>query len=522
MPVRVRCPQCEKVVNAPDAARGKAVKCPECESRIPVPAGDAEPGAAKPSRPARPAEKAEARPKSSKSESTKSSTKPAAVKKKPVDDDDDFLAKLDLKRAEDRNAKVCPKCGHEVDEEDIECPACGIDLQTGGLGKAARKARMKGPDPADFYATAWKEGAAFVKANFGLAISSWTKLLILTFITWLMGVGGIFFLLNDHKPSFWFFRVLAWVLTAGMFGWFFHVSEKAIQFALEKKDVLDRTPYDSFTSMALGISWAIWSVAAAAPLAIITLPIYFMIQDNDALRYGLIAGISLAGIIPIVPIVMAHRSMPVNWMIWVSPLMWKTAFRTIGGVMFCCMVAFVTFLPVAGLIAGDIFLGRGIFYPVIEAWGIKHDAWTDDVILGFAEFYSIVLFGQSSSGATSGVMSGVYLVLWMLLKATMLFAMTIWAIFMIRVVALFTFYNKKRLELIGEVKQKKYVAKERKIGEDGEVIEEGMSPVMKWLVGTLGTVFFYTIVNVILYVSGAGFLLMPKWMAAILRLTNGE
>jgi hypothetical protein len=66
------------------------------------------------------------------------------------------------------------------------------------------------------------------------------------------------------------------------------------------------------------------------------------------------------------------------------------------------------------------------------------------------------------------------------------------------------------------------VAKERKIGEDGEVIEEGMSPVMKWLVGTLGTVFFYTIVNVILYVSGAGFLLMPKWMAAILRLTNGE
>lgn len=542
MPVRVRCPQCEKVVNAPDAARGKAVKCPECEARIPIPLADDEAAAAKPSRPAKPAEKPVDKPadkpagkpvqkaaeksatkaKPSKPDSEKSSTKPAAAKKKVDDDDADFFAKLDLNRAEDRHAKVCPKCGQEIEEEDIECPACGIDLQTGGLGKAAKKARMKGPDPADFYATAWKDGAAFVKENFMLTINTWINLMILSSICWVMGAGGIYFLLNDHKPSFWFFRVLSWLLTAGMFGWFFTLAVKVIQFALEKKSKLDRTTFDAFSSMAMGFSWTLWVVASALPFGVITVPIWFLVTDNDALRYGLIIGITLVGVVPLIPIVMAHRAMPVNAQMWLSPLMWKTAFKNFGAVMFCLMVGFVTFIPVAGVMAGDIFLGRGLFYPVIEAWGIKHDGWDDGVILGFTEFFLIILFGQSSSGATSGVMSGVYVFLWVLVKAIMLFCVTVWGMFMLRVVAMFTFYNKKRLALIGEVLQKKYVAKEKKYGEDGEEIEDGMSAGMKTLVGFLGTLAFYTVVNVILYVSGSGYLLMPRPLAVLLRLANPE
>lgn len=524
MPVRVRCPQCEKVVNAPDAARGKAVKCPECESRIPVPAGD-EAAAAKPARPAKPtekvAEKAESKAKPSKPEAKKPAQ--STTKKRSADDDDgDFFANLDLNRAEDRHAKVCPKCGQEVDEDDVECSGCGIDLQTGGLGKAAKKARMKGPDPADFYPTVWKDSANFVKENFGLVINTWITMMVLSLITWVMGAGGIFFLLNDHKPSFWFFRILSWLLTAGMFGWFFTVSVKTIQFALEKKSLLDRTPFDSFSSMAMGFSWVLWCVASAVPFGIITVPIYFLMADNDALRYGLIAGISLMGVIPLVPIVMAHRAMPVNGQMWISPLMWKTAGKNIGAVLFVCMVAFVTFIPVAAIMTGDIFLGRSLFYPVIEAWGIKHDTWSDVTITGFAEFFLIVLAGQSSTGATSGVMSGVYVVLWILVKAISLFCVTVWGFFMIRTVAMFTYYNKKHLALIGEVKQKAYVAREKKFDANGDEIEEGMSPVAKWIVGTLGTIAFYGAINVILFVSGSKFLLMPRWLALIFRLAGPE
>src|SRR5690348_15505967 len=68
MPVKVRCPSCEKVLNVPDTARGKAVKCPACEARVPVPA-----------------ESAAAAP--AKAGAVKTAAKPAAAKKKAVEDD---------------------------------------------------------------------------------------------------------------------------------------------------------------------------------------------------------------------------------------------------------------------------------------------------------------------------------------------------------------------------------------------------------------------------------------------------
>src|SRR5690348_3791792 len=38
MPVKVRCSGCQKVLNAPERARGKAIKCPDCATVIKVPA----------------------------------------------------------------------------------------------------------------------------------------------------------------------------------------------------------------------------------------------------------------------------------------------------------------------------------------------------------------------------------------------------------------------------------------------------------------------------------------------------
>ena len=40
MPVKIRCGSCQKVLNAPDRARGKAIKCPNCEELVRVPSGD--------------------------------------------------------------------------------------------------------------------------------------------------------------------------------------------------------------------------------------------------------------------------------------------------------------------------------------------------------------------------------------------------------------------------------------------------------------------------------------------------
>src|SRR5262249_33024529 len=132
MPVKVRCPTCEKVLNAPETARGKAVKCPGCETKVKVPAGDggSDGGGAATTR--RQATKAPAR-------------------KSADSDSSDFLAKLDLDKVADSEHAMCPKCGASIPEDANECPKCGVDPETGQLSKRAKK-RMsrKGPDPALF------------------------------------------------------------------------------------------------------------------------------------------------------------------------------------------------------------------------------------------------------------------------------------------------------------------------------------------------------------------------------------
>lgn len=42
MPIRFKCPACQAIINAPDAAGGKSANCPQCKSRVgvPIPQGE--------------------------------------------------------------------------------------------------------------------------------------------------------------------------------------------------------------------------------------------------------------------------------------------------------------------------------------------------------------------------------------------------------------------------------------------------------------------------------------------------
>ena len=48
MPVKVRCPECQKVLTLPDQARGKTARCPDCQGRVPVPGAKKKPATARP------------------------------------------------------------------------------------------------------------------------------------------------------------------------------------------------------------------------------------------------------------------------------------------------------------------------------------------------------------------------------------------------------------------------------------------------------------------------------------------
>lgn len=506
MPVRVRCPQCEKVVNAPDAARGKAVKCPECEARIPVPAaGEAAPAPTK----GAPTKSAEGRSTAKPAASSKPAPKGSPAKSKSAGDDDDFLAKLDLSRSEDQNTKVCPKCGQEVQEEDQECSNCGVDLQTGGLGKTARKARMKGADPNDFYSKVWKDGWEFLLLNIGITVNSFLNVLILfAGSTTALGLA-LLFKKFDHLPSYLFFLVLGTLGALGIYGWFFSLSSKVIMFALEKQNKLDRTSFEIFTAMATGVSWVIWSVVAAVPFLPIIAPVYLFTKDsgeavNLALT-GLVAAICVG--VP-VPCVIAHRAMPVNWMIWVSPLMWKIAFKSIGGVLYCWVVAFVTWLPVLLLIACEVFLAKGFLIGSLEAIGIKGTGLdTQTAAMNFP-------FSTASVGRVTAIF---VLLAALLLRVATLFVFTCWSMYMLRVVGLYTFYNKKRLDLISEVKEKAYVAKKVELGPDGEPINR-TGKVMGILTAVIVVVVLYGATNMIIASVAPDYLLMPKSVAKALGL----
>ncbi|MEO1996365.1 MAG: hypothetical protein ABGZ17_13940, partial [Planctomycetaceae bacterium] len=152
MPVRVRCPDCEKVLKLPDAARGKVAKCSGCGGRVRVPSGQ-----------------------SSKPQNKRERSESPAPGGEP---DDDFLSGIDLRRAEDFDTPLCPKCAAEVDEEDIECPACGINLTTGVLSEKQRYLRArKGPDSDLFYGKVWSDAWEFLLENWRLAFQTfmiWT------------------------------------------------------------------------------------------------------------------------------------------------------------------------------------------------------------------------------------------------------------------------------------------------------------------------------------------------------------
>lgn len=490
MPVRVRCPQCKKVVNAPDAARGKAVKCPDCQTRIAVPASDDDSSdSGKPSK-SKPAAKPAAK---------------AAPAKKKAADSEDFLAKLDLSRSEDRNVRICPKCGAEVDEEATECELCGIDLQTGSLGKTARKARMKWADPNDFYGIAWKDASEFVKVNFQLVLKTWGNIIYLMLAAIACGALTAVFQSNNHTPSVVFFACLTGLANIGTYGWFLALSSKVVLFTLDKKIELDRTTFEIFTAMATGISWVVWFVASAIPFLIFIGPAYLFTRDSGpAINYGVTAAVAIFFVCLPIPCVIAHRAMPINWMIWISPLMWKLALKTIGGVLYTWVIAFVTWIPVGLSIVCELLVARSFLLCTMAAFGIKSgDLATQAANNGFPLVEGSI-----------GIVGAVFVALLMLLlRALTTFLFTVWSMYMLRVVAQYTFYNKRNLELVGQVIQKKYVAKEIEYGEDGQPIRKTNPVVLVVMILVFLVVFVFAGDGIMLATSGNSFIIRPIGLA---------
>lgn len=320
MSVKVRCTGCEKVLTAPDTARGKAIRCPTCETKVRVPAASGE----------------------------KPKKKVAQV------DSEDALATLDLRQAEDHEARICAKCGFDMsslDEEETECPKCGFDSSVGGLGERAQKRRLKGPDPDKFYSSLWKPNWKFVLKNQGLA---WRTMIYIAIASCLMFLSTFLYLYIPMWPPRLFFGLCAFISGMMIPGWLWFMDQEIIVATLTKKDKLKRINFDFFLCSALGVKFLAWNAVFALPVVILPAIIGAVLTGSmgyPSYVLPILIGLAYLPVLAMMPICMGHFVMPVQapgWMVWKVAPAW---FRTLKPTILWLVLTMALHLPVVGCLA---------------------------------------------------------------------------------------------------------------------------------------------------------------------------
>ncbi len=505
MPVKVRCPGCEKVLNAPDAARGKAVRCPECQAKVPVPADGVGAGGV-------------GARKSASAEESAARKKPA--KRKASAEDDDFFKQLDLSKAEDHSIRLCHKCGRKLQEEDVQCPGCGLDLIT---GESAKERALRGPDTSAFYSVAWKDSWKFMVKNKGLVFRTLAYFTIA--YTLALGFGALFFWCYNLPPKT-FSGAFAIIILLTIPGWIWFLTTQVVAASREKKAKFPRIRFDFFLCTALGLKVLLWQSVFFLPVALLGgVLISILARSGQA-----IAGLGIAAAFYLlfgimVPVALVHMSMPVTILAWQFWRMVPITGRVVAPAMYWCFMVFVTTLP-ALAVAG----GVGAMYGEDTAKTLQILTQRSSNQLGRANA-AYALENKIKNAPTVEsipeiplpdlkvlivpVLSG-YLFLW-LLAATVVLPM--------RGLGVFATFFKDRLDLITEVAERKYTYQEKKVDEDGVPIPppKRVNAGKMMMGGVGGTIVMYVVANAILYfATGGETLLMPRRLAQLLRLAQQE
>jgi len=340
MPLKVKCPGCEKVLNVPDAARGKAVRCPKCETKVKIPAA----------------------------------TKKRRVRQTAPDSTDGLLS-LNLREAEDAHARICPICGAAAAPEDVNCMQCGVDLITGQIAeKESARRRSGAPDPILFYRAAWVDSWKFMKQYTGLAGRTFAYWILFSFL-----LAGCLFMVSycEQTPPkmFW----VAFSIVTGMIypGWFWSLTLRVIVATATKKKSLGRVNFDVFLNIAHGFKWCLWAISFFTPAVVFAAP--FALLDIRAF-WGTLA-ITVLLTLTAVPTAMAHMAMPITWKGWLSPILFQVTFRHFGHSAWWVLML----LTVFGVCFSPLAIAGGVYHAEVTA------VMQGEVIASPYTFYSVIL-----------------------------------------------------------------------------------------------------------------------------------
>ena len=489
MPIKVRCKECGQVMAVPDKAAGRAVKCKGCGGRVGVPgpkpaAAAGEPGSAPPPR------KKKKRP------------RPAPVKEPSFDDfgGDDMFSGLDLRRAEDRHTKVCPNCTQEVDEEDVECPNCGVNVETGVLSSQQRERRArKGPPPEEFYGVVWKNGWNFLMAHKGYAFKSgllWglsaTMVILAAFtLNWYtrtraielresadgpvtFSAAGVLIAPTDSQVAmydgvrygkdstrlradktlllpvpevaamiapptfFWAFIFLVFTLSFG--GWAWVLSAKITELTISKQKKIKRFQGDMFANMTKGFTTIFWPFVLMYP--VIWIP-------GAMLAAGVSQTICLITFLVIfmlpyflfLPIATVHMAQPYSYRAWLLNWTLKDFLNTLVPSIFTSGI----FVLLVLLVPLGIAIGVAVGWPQVSNFYMTQ---VELPALSSTVGYTME-FADSTGTFTFFRMPFLFMVSF--LCCTLLFTMLAFpAIMMMRIFGLFALYFREDMDLCVE------------------------------------------------------------------------
>lgn len=439
MPVKVRCPECEKVLTAPDAARGKSVRCPKCEARIKIPGGDGA-GAGSQKSPVR---------------------KKKVARRRPVeqedDFDDDFLGGIDIRRVEDRKVVLCPRCATQIhDEEAIECPACGVNIETGVLSESQRRMReRKGPDPAHFYAQVWGDSWQFMLSQWLLCIRTaliWGFCLTMAFTAeqtrqWCVQREVVnrktaiaeakqSASKNNPVPNYTDAQILAqaqasppslfWggigtLFNLGYIGWYWFVATQIVTHTMTPRHKLKKLQFDLFSSVAWGIKGYFW------PLILI-LPFVWT---------------GVAALLPLftLPIAMIHMTQRYSYKAYLPTEMTRIFFRMPVPVLYWMVIGLVVYLVPLGAAVTAAVMFRRVLAEFTKA-SAQLVSWANANTMGLEDgFFKFTLLQMPSMA----LIAAAVLIPWA-------FLMAFPTVFMMRANGLLGKYFRPELELVNEKK----------------------------------------------------------------------
>ncbi|MEX2288440.1 MAG: RDD family protein [Planctomycetaceae bacterium] len=423
MPVKVRCGGCGKVLTAPDRARGKAVRCPGCQQPIRVPAAAAKQAAAR-----------------------------------GVMDDEKFLQSFDVSRVEHKTERVCPKCAAELEAEDIECPQCGVNIETGVLSEEQRRIRERvGPDPALFYRKAWSNSWEFLKKNKRLAFRTaiywtifiWVAVIFAGLAYQAMQRTGVSVTGQTIEAGIW--GMVAFLSLVSTFGWYWYLSVRITQATLERGTKLKDLHFDYGKFMALGVKAMVWPVVLMIPVMLIALPVLGAMVVLTALALDS-SGLSMIGIafgglalFPYLayPVAMSHMAMPYTYKAYLPIDMVVLFFRNIGPALYWWMMALLITAPIWGYLFLINYFAEQIIGFVVPAL-TNAALWCAGFIVNSRDTssWAYAMFWYPFAALTGFVAI-----------ATVTVPAAFPAIFLARANGLFTYYRRETLDLVLHTKQ---------------------------------------------------------------------